>query len=180
MDGIFVLKLISYFLLWTLYSYTIHYIAHQDFKYNFLRVCHLKHHEYRYENLKWPPFHDFFFWFGNWKGTLDVWITFTLPLIALLFIEFEVALCLLAFHYVYEVFLSRDILDHNPNIKGRITNFIPIGVYHMKHHRNFRQNYAFFVTLWDMLFGTNDAAMKAKIEKTKKRRDMKLGEVAGE
>ena len=158
----FTLKLVAYFLLWTLYSYGIHYVAHMRFRGNFLRAIHVRHHRYEYSGRKWPPIGDYFFWFGSWKGTLDVWITFTLPLIVLLFFEPEVAAVLLVFHYVYEVFLSRDVLDHNPNIKGWITRFIPIGEYHLKHHKDFRCNLSFFITLWDYLFGMTDVHLQEK------------------
>jgi sterol desaturase/sphingolipid hydroxylase (fatty acid hydroxylase superfamily) len=150
----FAVKLAVCFVLWTLYSYSIHVVAHMNFKWNFLRPLHLKHHSYRYSGIRWPPLHDYFFWFGTWKGTLDVWITFTLPLLVLWFFEREVATVLLAFHYIYEVFLSRDILDHNPNIVGKITNVIPIGAYHYRHHSNYKCNYSFYICLWDHLFGT--------------------------
>ncbi|MEM9482197.1 MAG: sterol desaturase family protein [Cyanobacteria bacterium P01_F01_bin.116] len=159
---------------WTLYSYTIHVIAHKNFKYNFLRKIHLPHHAYKYKALKWPPLHDYVFWFGSWKGTLDVWVTFTLPLIILFFFEPQVALVLLVFHYIYEVFLSRDILDHNPHLKGVITRFIPIGEYHLKHHKNYRCNYAFFITLWDYIFKTDSV----NVQRQRKARAIKKLEVS--
>lgn len=151
---IFAVKLVFYFILWTLYSYIIHVIAHKNFKFNFLQKIHLPHHAYQYKARKWPPFHDYFFWFGSLKGTLDVWITFTLPLIVLMFFEPKVAIVLLVFHYIYEVFLSRDILDHNPHLNGLITKIVPVGEYHLKHHKNYRCNYTFFIPVWDYVFKT--------------------------
>jgi sterol desaturase/sphingolipid hydroxylase (fatty acid hydroxylase superfamily) len=151
---LFAAKLLFYFILWTLYSYGIHVLAHTNFKGNFVSALHLRHHAYKYQGNKWPPLHDYFFWFGTWRGTLDVWITFTLPLIVLAFFEPAVAAVLLVFHYIYEVFLSRDILDHNPNITGPITRFVPVGAYHLKHHRNFRCNYSFYISIWDHVFKT--------------------------
>lgn len=101
-----------------------------------------------------PPWHDYFFWFGNFRSSMDVYITFTLPLLALLAFSPKYGTPLLAFHYIYEVFLSRNVLDHNPKIKGKITNYIPIGTYHLLHHRNVKCNYSFFITIWDRIFGT--------------------------
>ncbi|AEI43700.1 sterol desaturase family protein [Paenibacillus mucilaginosus] len=154
---IFVLKLTGYFLLWTLYSFTMHRLAHIPHKKNFLHKIHMAHHRYNYGDSKWPPLADFFFWFGGWKESLDVWLTFTLPIVVLAFFDPKYALILFIFHYFYEIFLSRNVLDHNPNITGRITNIIPVGTFHLKHHKHYRCNYSFFITLWDYLFRTNDA-----------------------
>lgn len=170
MEAIFFVKLLVYFFLWTLYSYTIHVIAHLNFRFNFLKYIHVKHHSYKYTGLKWPPLSDYFFWFGGLRASLDVWITFTLPLLLLLFIEFDVALTLLVFHYFYEVFLSRDILDHNPNITGKITRFIPIGSFHMKHHKYYKCNYSLFITFWDYLFRTTDSCLDARNKKIREAR----------
>lgn len=162
---IFVLKLIMYFLLWTLWSYTMHVLAHIKHKKNFLHKIHLAHHRYDYGESKWPPWHDYFLWFGWWKETLDVWITFTLPIIVLIIFDPVYGVILFVFHYIYEIFLSRNVLDHNPNITSKITNIIPIGVFHMKHHKYYECNYSFFITLWDFLFKTNDKRMMEKREK---------------
>ncbi|WDE09213.1 sterol desaturase family protein [Thalassomonas viridans] len=166
---IFVLKLVGSFLLWTLYSYLAHALAHRNFKYNFLRYIHLEHHKYDYGDRKWPPLGDFFFWFGSWKGTLDVWLVFTLPLIVLYFFEPEVAIVLLVFHYFYEVFCSKNVLDHNPDIQGKITRFIPIGSFHLKHHKNYKCNYSFYITLWDYLFGTTERQRMEKRQRMRAR-----------
>lgn len=159
------MKLSGYFLCWTLYSYVIHYIAHCNFKYNFVQTCHKVHHAYNYGTKRTPLLADYFFWFGSWRGSLDVWITFTLPLILLVFIDFECGVILLVFHYFYEIFLSKSVLDHNPKIKGALTNFIPIGVFHLKHHINAKCNYSFYLTVWDYLFQTNDEKILTKRQK---------------
>jgi sterol desaturase/sphingolipid hydroxylase (fatty acid hydroxylase superfamily) len=157
---IFPIKLVVYFLLWTLYSFIIHRLAHIRSKKNPLHVIHMPHHRYQYSDAKWPPLSDFFFWFGGWKESLDVWITFTLPLVVLLFFDPVYGVILLIFHYIYEVFLSRNILDHNPHITGKITRFIPIGSYHLEHHKYYKCNYSFYITLWDTLFRTSDRYVK--------------------
>ncbi len=159
----FLAKLLGYFLLWSFWSYAMHWFAHSKFRrFNFVRYFHLKHHAYNYGESVLPPWHDYLFWFGNWRSSMDVYLTFTLPLIALAFYDTPYGLTLLAFHYVYEVFLSRNVLDHNPKITGAITNFIPIGIYHLKHHRNVYCNYSFYTTLWDHLFGTVESKMPAR------------------
>ena len=68
----------------------------------------------------------------------------------------------MVFHYVYEVFLSRTVLDHNPKITGKITRFISIGSFHLKHHTNVRCNFSFYITLWDYLFKTDEKAVKVR------------------
>jgi len=170
---LFLLKLALYFLLWTLYSYTMHVIAHIKFKYNFVMYCHLKHHAYDYGSSFWPPLHDYFFWFGDFRTSMDVYLTFTLPLIVLTFFDPIPGATLLAFHYVYEVFLSRNVLDHNPKIDGWIVRFLPIGSFHLKHHKYARCNYSFFTTFWDYLFRTNDAVAYQKRELKRAKRKSK-------
>ncbi|WP_233167380.1 sterol desaturase family protein [Paenibacillus roseus] len=161
---VFITKLVVYFLLWTLYSYTMHVLAHITHKKNFLHKIHMAHHKYDYGESKWPPLHDFFFWFGGWKETLDVWLTFTLPIVVLIFFDPVYGIILFVFHYIYEIFLSRNVLDHNPNIKGKFTSIIPVGVFHLKHHKLYKCNYSFFISLWDYLFRTNDKHITNKIK----------------
>jgi sterol desaturase/sphingolipid hydroxylase (fatty acid hydroxylase superfamily) len=167
---IFALKLVGYFLLWGLWSYGMHALAHSRWRrWNFIRYCHLKHHQYDYGGSMWPPWHDYLFWFGNWRSSMDVYLTFTVPLIGLAFYDPVYGGILLAFHYIYEVFLSRNVLDHNPNIRGPITKFIPIGEYHVRHHRNVRCNFAFYLTVWDHLFGTYASASSVQQKKQLRR-----------
>jgi sterol desaturase/sphingolipid hydroxylase (fatty acid hydroxylase superfamily) len=128
----------------------------------------MAHHKYDYGESKWPPLHDFVFWFGGWKESLDVWITFTLPIVVLIFFDPAYGVILFIFHYVYEIFLSRNVLDHNPNITGKFTKYIPVGKFHLKHHTYYKCNYSFFITLWDFLFKTNDEVLMQKIQKKKK------------
>jgi sterol desaturase/sphingolipid hydroxylase (fatty acid hydroxylase superfamily) len=155
-------KLIGYFFLWSLWGYVMHRIAHINVRFNVLKYFHLKHHAYNYGDSRMPPWHDYFFWFGCWRSSMDVYLTFTLPLVILAFYDPTYGLTLLAFHYVYEVFLSRNVLDHNPNIRGWITRVVPIGEFHLQHHRNFRGNYSFYITLWDYLFGSYDKKVYAR------------------
>ncbi|WP_270171054.1 sterol desaturase family protein [Paenibacillus sp. SYP-B4298] len=153
----FIVKMALYFLLWTLYSYMMHVIAHIPHKRNVLHKIHLAHHRYDYGDSKWPPWHDFFFWFGGWKESLDVWITFTLPILVLIWFDPVYGICLFGFHYIYEIFLSRNVLDHNPRLTGAYTNVIPVGQFHLKHHKFYKCNYSFFISIWDYLFRTNDS-----------------------
>lgn len=130
----------------------------------------MPHHSYNYGVSKWPPIEDYFFWFGSWKSTLDVWIVFTLPLVALLFVNRDVAIVLLIFHYIYEVFLSKNVLDHNPKITSKITKIIPVGIFHLDHHKYFKCNYSFYISLWDYLFGTTRNDMMTRVNRKKAQR----------
>lgn len=165
------LKVLGYFMLWGLWSYAMHALAHSKVKreLNFMRYLHMKHHAYEYDDSKWPPWHDYFFWFGNWRSSLDVYITFTLPLVALALYDPVPGCILLGFHYVYEVFLSRNVLDHNPNITGPITKVISIGSYHMHHHSDVHSNLSFYLTFWDHVFGTTEAKLKRRRDARRKR-----------
>jgi sterol desaturase/sphingolipid hydroxylase (fatty acid hydroxylase superfamily) len=157
------LKLIVYFLLWTLYSYSVHVFAHSRSRFNFLKYFHNRHHAYNYGDSKVPPWHDYFFWFGDWRSSIDVYITFTLPLIVLTIFEPVCGGILLAFHYLYEVFLSKNVLDHNENIDGPVTKVVPIGTFHLAHHKYVKCNYSFFITLWDHVFGTTQDRLADRI-----------------
>jgi sterol desaturase/sphingolipid hydroxylase (fatty acid hydroxylase superfamily) len=165
------LKLIGYFMLWGLWSYGMHVAAHSKMKrrFNLMRYLHMKHHAYEYGDSQWPPWHDYFFWFGDWRSSLDVYITFTIPLIALALYDPVPGCILLGFHYVYEVFLSRNVLDHNPDITGAITKLVPIGTYHMHHHRDVHCNFAFYLTIWDHLFGTTEARVQRRRDARRRR-----------
>lgn len=150
------LKLFCYFLIWSLWSYGMHVFAHANkSRFNFVRYFHLKHHAYNYEPSLLPPWHDYFFWFGDWRSSIDVYLTFTLPLLILAWFDTPAGLVLLAFHYLYEVFLSRNVLDHNSRITGWVTHILPVGAFHLEHHRNPRCNYSFYTTAWDYLFQTD-------------------------
>ncbi|MCV9888129.1 sterol desaturase family protein [Metabacillus halosaccharovorans] len=151
---ILLVKLVIYFLIWSLYSYVIHRIAHIPSKKNPLLKIHLVHHRVKYDDSFLPEWPNFFFWFGSWRASLDVWITLTFPVVIIAIIDPVPGVILLVFHYFYEVFLAGNVVDHNPNIKGRITRYFAIGQYHVRHHEVYRANYGFFITLWDRLFGT--------------------------
>lgn len=147
-------SLIFYFMLWTLCSYWIHRIAHIPHKKNILFKVHQAHHMVQYGESYMPSWGSFFFWFGSWKASLDVWISLTLPVVIIAIIDPVPGITLLIFHYVYEVFFSSNVLDHNPKIKGMVTRIFAIGQYHLQHHRVQRWNYSFFITLWDHVFRT--------------------------
>lgn len=163
-------KLVGYFLLWCLWSYGMHVFAHSKVKrrWNFMKVVHAKHHAYSYGESKWPPWHDFFFWFGDWRSSLDVYLTFTLPLVVLVILDPLPGAILLGFHYLYEVFLSRNVADHNPDITGPLTEVIPIGEFHLRHHKDVHCNFSFFLTLWDRVFGTTAASVQRRREARKR------------
>ena len=171
------LKLIGYFLLWGLWSYGMHVFAHSPVRrrFNFMKYLHVKHHAYDYGPGKWPPWHDYLFWFGSWRSSLDVYLTFTLPLVGLALFDPVPGLILLGFHYVYEVFLSRNVLDHNPDITGAVTRWIPIGAYHMRHHADVHCNFSFYLTLWDHVFGTTEARVLGRRQARRGRQSSAAG-----
>lgn len=145
----------GYFLIWTLYSYWVHRLAHIPSKRNILFKIHIEHHKAEYGNPSWPRWQEYFLWYGNWRASADVWITLMLPGIVISIFDPLHGLPMLIFLYLYEVFLGGDVLDHNPNIDGRLTRILALGQYHLRHHRNVRKNYSFYITLWDYVFRTH-------------------------
>jgi sterol desaturase/sphingolipid hydroxylase (fatty acid hydroxylase superfamily) len=155
---VYVIELVYWFLVWMLWAYWFHRLAHIPSTRNPLWQIHLAHHKEKYgleEPISWwPHWTAFLLWFGNLRASLDVWLTLTLPVVLLSFIVPQYGLPLLAFNYVYEVFLSEKTWDHNPQVKGWITRYLACGVYHLSHHRRTEVNLAFYVTIWDYVFGT--------------------------
>lgn len=151
-----VLAILGLFLLWTFLVYWMHRAAHVRSKYNFLYKLHLSHHRINYlkeENraFKWP---QLFFYFGSFSASLDVLIMLTLPAFMTFAVFPQYGIYILAFHYIYEVFLSEGTLDHNPKIKGKVTRFFAWGEYHLSHHEKWNCNYGLTITFWDLVFGT--------------------------
>jgi sterol desaturase/sphingolipid hydroxylase (fatty acid hydroxylase superfamily) len=143
------------FLVWTLWSYAVHVAAHSRLAaFRPLRRVHRAHHAVRYGPNRWPTWPTYLLWFGSWRATLDVLITFTAPLIGLSLVAPRIGVPLLVFHYIYEVFLAGSVLDHNPVITGPITQVVAIGAFHMRHHASPSCNFGFYVTAWDRLFRT--------------------------
>jgi len=149
------LRLTGLFLLWTLVIYFIHRLAHIRHRFNFLYHIHRHHHRVNYlrENrgFKW---HHFIFFFGSFYESLDVWLMMTLPALGLFIWLPAYGICILVFHYLYEVFLSESQLDHNAAITGEVTRYFSWGSYHLGHHRNIRYNFSLMITLWDTIFKT--------------------------
>ncbi|MGE3770540.1 MAG: sterol desaturase family protein [Bdellovibrionales bacterium] len=149
------IEFIGAFLLWTLLAYALHRAAHHPLFSKTLWPIHAEHHALDHmERPKFPAPTEFFFWFGTWRRSADVWITQTIPAIIAVAVFGGYAWLILPLHYVYEVFLADGMLDHNPAIKGRITQWMTIGSMHLRHHTNYKTNYGFYITLWDRLFGS--------------------------
>jgi sterol desaturase/sphingolipid hydroxylase (fatty acid hydroxylase superfamily) len=145
------------FLIWTFFSYWLHRISHINSKYNPFFRLHMKHHTKVYPSKNFsiiPKWYNFLFFFGTIKETLDIWVIFELPLFVISYFSPSNGIPLLVFHYFYEIFLSDEILDHNVNIKGKITKIFAIGEFHLNHHHKVNKNFGFFVCLWDYVFGT--------------------------
>lgn len=142
-------------LLWTFIVYVMHFLAHQKFKHNFLNTFHKVHHQVDYRNggsaFQWK----FLYWnFGDIRVTLDLLCMITIPLLVLTWFFPSQGIVLLVLHYLDEVFLSEQLLDHNPKIKGNFNKLWVWGDYHLKHHKNPRKNLSFVFTFWDKIFGT--------------------------
>lgn len=147
------------FLLWSLFSYSIHRAAHIKSKYNPLFKIHLAHHKAQYGKekdyrFKWPGWKAYFLWFDDLASSLDVWITLILPAILVSLVFPQSHFTVLALVYLYEVFLSEHNLDHNPEIDGPITHILAVGQFHLTHHHYPKYNYGLYLTLWDLVFVT--------------------------
>jgi len=147
--------LVAAFLIWTFAIYWLHRLAHVRAKWNPLYPIHQAHHRQKYDGTETDikPGH-FIFMFGDIKVTWDVLLTQTLPLLIITCFLPQQGLVLLAFHYIYEVFLSEGILDHNPRLVGNITRYFAWGRFHLTHHHQPVKNYSLMITLWDYIFGT--------------------------
>ncbi|MCB1325913.1 MAG: sterol desaturase family protein [Spirochaetales bacterium] len=159
----YVAGLTGCFLLWTFIIYWLHRIGHISHPWNPLYELHKAHHKinyFRQDASPWPDLGQFFFWLGDWKTSLDVFLVMTVPLLGITWLWPAFGLPLLVFHYVYEVFLSEAMLDHNANIRGFTTRYFAWGNFHLYHHVDQKTNYSLMTTLWDWVFGS--AVMPAR------------------
>jgi len=156
----FYIKLINWFLIWTLCEYWMHRLMHFNHKYNFLYHIHKYHHYIPIESLisadkRLPKFSYFFFWFENLNETIEIVVGETLPALLIFYIDQEVGKYILIFHYFYELLATDSLLEHNPDINNKlIINTLAIGQFHLEHHRRQNKNFGFTITLWDHIFGT--------------------------
>jgi sterol desaturase/sphingolipid hydroxylase (fatty acid hydroxylase superfamily) len=100
-----------------------------------------------------PSLQNFFWYFESPIETLNVLI-YTVGLAMVVYIDPTYGWPLIPFNYIYEIFLADGVLDHNPKITGRITKFLAIGAFHLRHHKKPDCNYAQYITFWDKVFGT--------------------------
>ena len=146
------------FLLWTFMIYWLHRWAHISHRLNPLWQIHRAHHAIIYlgkqPTVLRPRWYQYFFWLGDWRASIDVIISMTLPAILIACIWPRYGIPLLVFHYFYEVFFSEYVLDHNPRIQGKITQIFAWGDFHLFHHMAPRKNFCLIITLWDRVFGT--------------------------
>lgn len=150
--------LIACLLLWTLAIYLLHRLSHWRHRWNPLFALHRAHHRKPYlrslpkpARPRWP---QYLLWFGDWPSSVDVWINMSLPLVAIALAFPAFGLPLLALHWAYEVFLSEEVLDHNPRVQGAWTRVFAWGDYHLHHHAVPKRNFGLLITLWDHVFGT--------------------------
>lgn len=142
--------------------YLLHRLAHLRNRFNPLYKIHIHHHKVNYlsdsnRKFKW---YYLLFYFGGVYETIDVLILLTLPAVSIYLVYPGVGIYLLFLHYIYEVFFSEGLLDHNPAIKGRVTNVFAWGEYHLAHHKTWKYNYSLIITLWDYVFGTKKRAIR--------------------
>jgi len=147
------LALLLLMLAWTGLAYGIHRMAHQRGTWNLLNRIHRAHHHPDYlkaqRSLRW---HHFLLCFGSLEETLDGWITLTLPALLLALLSPSHAPVLLGLHYLYEIFLSDNRLDHNPSIQGGLNHWFAWGEYHLEHHRQPAKHFGLILTFWDVVF----------------------------
>ena len=151
-------RMLILLLAWTGLAYGIHRLAHHRARWNRLERLHRVHHGPTYlevrRSLHW---HHFLLCFGSPQETLDIWFTLTLPALALAPLFPDQAPWLLGFHYLYEIFLSDERLDHNPRLCGSLTRYFAWGDYHLEHHRDPSRHFGLILTLWDGLCGSASA-----------------------
>jgi sterol desaturase/sphingolipid hydroxylase (fatty acid hydroxylase superfamily) len=146
------------FLVWTLIMYGMHRLSHANHRRNPLWWIHTAHHRIPYLSRppvsRLPVWPQFVLWLGNWRASLDVLISMTLPLVLIALLVPQYGVPLLVLHYFYEIFCSEYLLDHNPRIRGWITRVFAWGDYHLHHHAHPRRNFGLLITLWDRVFKT--------------------------
>ncbi len=127
-----VTKLPLIFVLWSLCAYLLHRAAHVVHPSNFLFRIHMEHHRIAYldgksSGFRWPKPAYFLLWFGSPSASADVWITLVAPalVIAAIWPGEEIYLVLLV--YLYEVFGSETVLDHNVALRGKVTRVFAWG-----------------------------------------------------
>ena len=153
----FISGMIGTFLLWTFYIYWVHRIAHIKHRYNIFYTIHAAHHRIPYfakERVLKPSVGQYFFWLGEWKTSLDIIIVMTFPLLVITYFWPQYGVWWLIFHYLYEVFCSEDLLDHNTRLNGPLTRIFAWGNTHLYHHVYVKKNYALITNFWDYVFGT--------------------------
>jgi sterol desaturase/sphingolipid hydroxylase (fatty acid hydroxylase superfamily) len=151
-----ILLFILLFMIWTLLVYIVHRLAHIRHRFNFLYHLHLYHHKINYLSAENRQFRWYYilFYFGGVYETLDVVCMLTIPALIVYSIFPVLGVYLLLLHYAYEVFLSEGTLDHNPEIRGKVTKVFAWGKYHLAHHKSWKYNYSLIITLWDWVFQT--------------------------
>eukprot|EP00455_Lapot_gusevi_P018105 TRINITY_DN1981_c0_g3_i2.p1 TRINITY_DN1981_c0_g3~~TRINITY_DN1981_c0_g3_i2.p1 ORF type:complete len:253 (+),score=27.46 TRINITY_DN1981_c0_g3_i2:106-864(+) len=156
----YVLRLVVWFLVWTLAEYSMHRLMHVNHPYNILFPIHRYHHKIPYETIinpssRLPKWTYFFFWFENWHETLEIVLGETVPALLICYLDPRCGGPIFLFHYVYELFATDSLLEHNPSIENpHIVTYLAVGQFHLEHHRSSLHNFGFTITLWDHLFGT--------------------------
>lgn len=164
---------IEMFLVWSLCAYALHRAGHVAHRSNVLFRIHMAHHRTAYPGhirprdcLPAPA--NFLLWFGSLQASADVWITLVLPALVLTALQPMEGKYLLLLVYLYEVFCSELLLDHNPALCGPLTRLFAWGDYHLQHHHHAKTNYGLYITLWDTVFWTRAASRKRAALRTQR------------
>ncbi|WP_084627959.1 sterol desaturase family protein [Elstera litoralis] len=171
----------SVFVLWSLCAYGIHRLGHFNHPFNPMFRIHMKHHKVQYgrgnHRYHWPECAHFFLWFGDFKASADVWITLLLPAITLSIIFQETNYFMIIIVYLYEVFLSENLLDHNPEVDTIFDILFAVGVFHLRHHKSPAFNFGLYTNLWDHIFLTARYGSSRKLESSFERMSQNLSSV---
>jgi len=134
------------FLAWTFVLYWVHRIAHKT---PYIKKWHFHHHAF-IVNVGSPGWHwnNLFLYNDSWIDTIDYWVTEVIP--TLIFCLVTGAWWIFMFYYIWAAFFQEKF-EHNKNINIPL---ITSGRWHLRHHRQYSNNFGVFITIWDKIFRT--------------------------
>ena len=162
----FTLKFAAWFLVWTFCEYATHrWLFHCNTKWNPFLIIHQFHHGLPLENLcakenRFPKPLYFIWFFDNVYEALEILIGETIWALIIYWIDEDVGLPLLCFHYVNELLATDSLLEHNAELEA--PPGLAVGKFHLEHHRVPTSNFGFTIDLWDRIFGTYRASAGKK------------------
>ena len=162
----FAIRFAIWFLVWTFCEYATHrWLFHSNHKWNPFFKIHQFHHSLSLESLcakenRYPKPLYFVWFFDNVYETLEILIGETIWALLIYWVDPEVGLPLLCFHYVYELLATDSLLEHNAELEAPLG--LAVGKFHLEHHRVPTSNFGFTIDLWDRVFGTYRASTGKK------------------